>query len=319
VRTRLALVSVFPLLALVATSPAGATEHGEGVDVVWSAPRDCPTSAELRERVTTRVPGDAVVRARGRVEHIADHWALALEIETASSRGERALEAPTCDALASSAAVVIAMSVAPPAVAPAPAPSPMLVPTPAPASDRVTPAMPDRAAPDESRPRFLVRGHGIGDSGTLPATAFGGGLAFGVRIVPDIIVEAGANLFASQDGTVGGTPARGASFTLMAAGVRACWALTRRIELAPCLGVEVERLSAAGFGAVKTADASAVTWSPEGTLALRVPIAGPLSLRAGLAALVPMSRQSFVINAAGTVHRPELVAFRAWLGPEVRF
>ena len=32
-----------------------------------------------------------------------------------------------------------------------------------------------------------------------------------------------------------------------------------------------------------------------------------------------MSRQSFVINASGTVHRSDAVALRAWLGPEVRF
>ena len=316
-RTRLALVIPFALgVACLAPSRASATEPGEGVDIAWSAPGDCPTSAELRRRVTSRVPGDAIVHARGRVEHVADHFRLALDIETKSSRGERTLEAPTCDALASSAAVVIAMSVAPAPSAPAPAPALAPALAPAPPLDRVLePSPPSR----ESRPRFLARGQLIGDSGTLPSTAIGGGLAFGVRVASELLVEAGANLFASQDGTVGGTPQRGASFTLLAAGVRACWSLTRRIEVAPCLGIEVERLSATGFGAAKVAEVSSLTWSPEGALAVRLPIAGPFALRAGLGALVPMSRQSFVINAAGTVHRPEIVALRAWAGPEVRF
>jgi hypothetical protein len=286
------------------------------VDIEWTAAGDCPTSADLRGRVTARVPGDAVVRARGRAERVDDHWRLALDIETTSSRGERTLEAPTCDALASSAAVVIAMSVAPPSPAAAPpAPPAMAAPAPAPAPDRVT----ESPRPDEPPSRFLVRGQVIGDAGTLPSTAIGGGLAFGVRIIRELTVEAGANLFASQDGTVDASPARGASFTLLTAGVRGCWSLTRRIELAPCLGIDVERLSASGFGAAKVADATSVTWSPEALLALRLPIAGPIALRAGLGALLPMSRQSFVINAAGTVHRADAVAFRAWTGPEVQF
>ncbi len=308
-----------PITALVATTASAAqprAAEATGVDVQWSATASCPSSVELRSRVTTRVPADAVVHARGRVERVADHWRLALDIETTSSHGERTLEAPTCDALATSAAVVIAMSVAPPA----PTPTPTLAPAPAPAP---APAGPDRVTEQptrpEARPRFLARGHLIGDSGTLPGTALGGGLAFGARVIGDLSVEASANRFASQDGTVGGTPARGASFTLLAAGLRACWSLTRRVELAPCVGIDVERLSASGFGAAKVSDASAVTWSPEALLAVGLPIAGPISLRAGLGALLPMSRQAFVINAVGTVHRPEVVAFRAWAGPEVRF
>ena len=304
VRMRLALVVLTSSAALLATPRASARETSEGVDIVWSAPGDCPTSADLLRRVAPRVPGDAVVRARGRVEHLADQWRLTLDIETPSSRGERTLEAPTCDALASSAAVVIAMS-ATPAPAPAPAPAP----------DRVT----DPTSPDRNDARFLVRGQLIGDSGTLPSTAVGGGLAFGMRILPALSVEAGGSLFAPQDGTVGGTPARGASFALLAANVRACVSLTRRIELAPCLGIDVERLSATGFGAAKVSEASSLTWSPEATLAVRFPIAGPISVRGGFGALLPMSRQSFVINAAGPVHQPAIVALRAWAGPEVRF
>lgn len=302
----------FLIASLLATSGASALGAADGVDVTWTAPGECPSSADLQERVTARLPGASAVRARGRVERAtSSSWRLALDIETPSSRGERTLEAPTCDALASSAAVVIAMSIAPPPEAP---PAPTLASS---APDRAA----EQPAPTPSpalAKRFLVRGHLIGDTGTLPKAALGGGLALGVRVVRDLSLEATANLFAAQDATVDGTT-RGASFTLLSAGLRACWSLSRRVELTPCLGVAVDRTSATGFGAARVTDASSLTWSPEALLALGIPVAGPLAVRAGLGAQAAMSRQSFVINAFGTVHRADAVALRAWLGPEVRF
>jgi hypothetical protein len=159
----------------------------------------------------------------------------------------------------------------------------------------------------------------------LPSAAVGGGLAVGVRLVSELTVEANADLFGSQDATVEASPigvtgnARGASFSLFTAGARACFALTHGFELAPCVGVEVARIGASGFGAAKVADADSVTWGPDAILSGRLPVAGPLSIRVGLGAFVPISRQSFVINAAGTVHQASAVALRTWVGPEVRF
>jgi hypothetical protein len=142
-----------------------------------------------------------------------------------------------------------------------------------------------------------------------------------------LTLEASADLFGSQDGTVdtsaagAASGARGASFGLFTAGARACFALTPRlgVEVAPCLGFEVARIGASGFGAAKVSDADSVTWGPEALVAARIPVAGPVSVRIGLGAFVPISRQSFVINAAGTVHQPGAVALRTMAGPEVRF
>ena len=86
----------------------------ERVDVRWSAPRDCPSSAELTRRTVARVPEGQHVHAVGRVTKIGVKYKLQLEIDSALSKGERNLEADGCDALATSAAVVIAMSVTPP-------------------------------------------------------------------------------------------------------------------------------------------------------------------------------------------------------------
>lgn len=336
-----AVVGSFAALGWLAPSSAHADE---GVDVTWSAPEGCPSSADLQRRVTARLPDDATVHARGRVEKRGGRYRLALDIATSSSRGERALEASTCEALASSAAVVIAMSVAPAsarddeaaaaaaasmtttateatatnsgAAVPAPPPAPASAPPVTPAPDRG--ATPPRRS-GEREARFSIRAHVAGDAGLLPAAAVGGGLALGVVVLRDLSLEAGADFYASQDATVSGSPGRGASFQLLAASARACWTLTHGIEVAPCAGVEVVRIAGSGFGAVKVADAESLTWGPEAVLTARLPVAGPLSLRLGLGGFVPMSRQSFVINASGTVHQPGAVALRTWLGPEVRF
>lgn len=328
------------LASMVSLVPLRA-DADEGVDVAWTAPDECPSSAELRRRITTRVPGDAAVRARGRVEKHGGRYRLALDIASASSRGERALEASTCEALASSAAVVIAMSVAPApsrddqaaattTASAAPSAPAAASPPAAPATSTATTTAPPSARADRSnasaspragerRSHFLVRAQVAGDAGLLPSAAVGGGLAVGVIALRDLTVEASASLFGSQDGTVSGTPARGASFNLVSAAARACWTLTRGIELAPCVGFELARISASGFGAATVSDAASVTWGPEALVAARIPVAGPLSVRVGVGGFAPMSRQSFVINAAGTVHQPAFVALRTFLGPEVRF
>ena len=317
-----ATLAVAASVASVRGASAQPAADAPSIDIAWSAPDECPPSAELARRVTTRLPPDAAVRARGRVDKRAGRYHLTLEITTASSRGERALDAATCEALASSAAVVIAISAAPTTPDPAPSssspppPPPPPLPPPLPPSDRPS----EIASPaDSAAPRLLARAHIAGDAGLLPRAAVGGGLAIGFLALRSLSVEAGANLWAPQDGTVPGAPTLGASFALFSADARACLALTRGIELAPCLGIEVARISASGFGAAKLADASALTWGPEALLTGRLAIAGPVSVRIGLGAFVPISRQSFVINAAGTVHRPGAVALRTWAGPEVRF
>jgi len=84
-------------------------------------------------------------------------------------------------------------------------------------------------------------------------------------------------------------------------------------------GFEVARIGASGFGAAKVSDADSVTWGPDAILAGRIPVAGPSRFASGSGRCWPISRQSFVINAAGTVHQPAVVALRTFAGPEVRF
>jgi hypothetical protein len=247
---------------------------------------------------------------------------IAISVAPASSHDGEASAAGTTGATGAAAASSEPTDAAAPA---SPAPAPAAAAGSSTTTTTPTPATPAAERPNEAKPRateplrFLVRAQLAGDAGLLPAAAVGGGLAVGLVIVRDLGIEASANVFGSQDGTIGGTPERGASFGLLSAGARACWTLTHGIEVAPCLGVEIARISASGFGAAQVSDAAAVTWGPEALLAGRIPVTGPISVRVGIGGFAPISRQSFVINAAGTVHQPAVVALRTFAGPEVRF
>lgn len=351
------LTSTGLLVAILATTARAAARDesdvsvGETIALVWSAPRECPTVEELRARVLSCLPAGADVRARGAVERTSRRYRLRLEIEAAAgngARGERVLEAASCDELASAAAAVLAMSQAsvavtpasppalastsPPASANAPLPepppivsTPVRTPASAPDAAEVSPERPPLRASSRSKMaenwRVSARVQGIVDAGTLPVASAGGGIAVGVAPTPNLLLEVAGNAWIAQDGRLDGDTSRGATFELYAASARGCITVARpaSIALAPCVGVEVARLAATGFGAVKVADVTAVTWAPEGAVLASVPLVGPVSARVGLGAAIPIARRSFVITSSGTVHTPAAVALRAWFGPEVRF
>lgn len=318
------LLSFFAASAAVSSALAPRVARAdERVAVEWTAPRECPSSAELASRTSSRVPPETSVRARGRVTKVGAKYKLLLEID---ARGERALESESCDQLATSAAVVIAMSVASKNEEPEPAPAPVPAPaaSPAPAAPAASP-VPSRERdvaqprPPADRGTVTLRPELVVDSGLLPSFGAGGGGAIGVGLARRLHLEAHAGAFASQDAHASSDASKGGTFSLFAGGARACWSVTADVEIAPCAGVVIARLAASGFGAAKVAEGDAVTWGPEAGAAVLVPIAGPVGLRAGAFALVPISRQSFVITARGEVHEPAAVSVRAFVGPEVRF
>ncbi len=294
--------SLFACALVVASVAAAHAAQAQGPE------REC-TPASLP-------PDPPGVKTRARIEKIGSHYRATLDIESARSRGERVLEAESCEALAKSAAVVVAMAVAPEreepeASEPAPPPPPAPAQPAADDRDRVTPPSRDRGA------HVGLRVEAVADSAMMPSLAPGGGIALGLDPIERLHLELHGAIFAAQEGRVDAE--RGATFSLFSAGARACWALTRGVEIAPCAGVAIDRLGAAAFGAQKVGDGSAIVVAPEGLVALRLPIAGPIDLRAGIGALAPISRQSFVITARGTVHEVPAIAIRGFLGPEVHF
>jgi hypothetical protein len=299
------------LASLLLAAPAAADER-DPLALEWTAPKECPPGSVVRARALERIPANSAgMFARGRVMRAQGRYRLALEIE---ARGDRVLEASTCDALASSAAVVLAMSAAP-SEPPAPAPLPPAPPPPA------------TEEPDEPLPRdvprevFNLRAHVIHDTGILPSHALGGGFAFGADPIAHLHLEVAASLFAAQNGYSEIDSTRGARFSMMSLDARACWGLTQKDELAACLGIDVMSVKASGIGNETdlTYDANAIAWGPDVGLAVRIPLAKAVALRISASVFMPTAREAFAIRGLGRLHRPEAVVFRTFVGPEVRF
>lgn len=283
------------------------------VAVTASAPR---AGAEGDCASTAMPPDPPGVKTRAKIEKVGGRYRATLDIETARARGERVLEADSCEALARSTAVVVAMAVAPeqkeatPPTAPAPT-----------AVERQA----ERQAEPDAAPRkasdgaasVALRVEAAADSALLPSLAAGGGLALGVRATDKLRFEARAAMFAQQEERA--FDDRGANFSLASGGARACYALTHDVELAPCAGIDVSAVGASGFGAQRVTEGTAWVVSPEALLAFRVPLPGPISVVAAAGVLAPLSRESFVITGRGTVHEIPSVLARAFVGPEVRF
>ena len=159
---------------------------------------------------------------------------------------------------------------------------------------------------------------GATDGTTLPAAALGGRV--GLAWTPGRIrVELGGSFFSSQSKTTA-TSAAGARFNLLVAGARGCWALLQgAVEISPCAGVDVQSVSAKGFGATQNYDASGAWLSAAGGALVRVPLASWFALRADADAIVPFSRPTFVVEGDGAVHRPSTIGARAGIGAELLF
>ena len=132
-------------------------------------------------------------------------------------------------------------------------------------------------------------------------------------------LELAGSVFSAQSQTTA-TSAAGARFNLLVAGARGCWALLHgAVELSPCAGVDVQAMSAKGFGAPQNYDANGAWMSAGAGALVRVPLASWLALRAEIDAIVPFSRPTFVVEGDGAVHRPSAIGARAGIGAELLF
>jgi len=346
-----ALAAVTPFALTALAEPARAP-----VDLEWKIPAggECPDAAYVRGEVSrllgeAPVPEEKRVRARAEVWRGEDAtWHLKLAVSGAAT-GERSVDAGTCRAIADATALVLALAidpervatrsgaVAPPsaassapssqptpsASAPPPAPAPSPSPPPASAAPAPTRApAPVRPPPGPPRtPPFFVRAEGAMDLGTLPVLAPGVGGAIGWRPGRLGLSLSGAYFPAVHKLSPGSRTAGGA-FDLAAFGARACFAFpidASPVELAPCAGLDVDRVSGAAYG-VRFPSSGDAVWpaiAAGGELGLH--LSELLALRLGLEAAVPFSQPSFVIDAVGVIHQPFVVAGRVKLGVEIRF
>jgi hypothetical protein len=344
-------------LALVATAPLGAARaEVPRLSLRWSAPPGCPSEARVVSEVD-RLLGKSAARPREplRVSAMIDEdppGRFRVSLETRGEGGPRlrVLHASSCQALADAAAVIIALAIDPEAVAAAPEPPPpALPPSPPPA---LPPAAPPSPAPSSPRPLssrppparvsprglvsarpprppparrasvpvlFHVQGWVLGDVGSLPGASFAAGGALGLSVA-SFRIEAGAGAFPSRAAVIVNRPTAGGDVSLVLGSLGACRDVlsSRRFEIAPCLGAELGRLHAEGFGVSSPASGSAL-WSAlkAGGSFSWVPVSRfALSLR--LDAVVPLARPAFVLDNVGPVFRSGPVAGRIGLGIEAR-
>lgn len=322
--------------ALLATSPLGAARaEGPRLSLRWSAPAGCPSQARVIAEVD-RLLGASGARPREPLQVTATvdedpPGRFRVSLETAGEGGPRVrvLHASSCQALADAAAVIIALAIDPAAVASAPEPPPPAappapppLPPPPPPRPFVPPPRPRTAPPpprDSVPLRFHVAAWVLGDIGSLPGVSFAAGGALGLSIA-SWRIEAGAGAFPSRAAVIANRPTAGGDVSLILGSVGACRDILPkgRFEIAPCAGVELGRLHAAGFGISNPTSGDAL-WSAfkAGGLFAWAPM-DRFALVLRLDVVVPFARPSFVLDNVGPVFRSGPVAGRLGLGVEAR-
>ncbi|WP_437785588.1 hypothetical protein [Sorangium sp. So ce1097] len=347
---RRALTAVsFLFFVTLAVRAGAAQEHP--ISLSWQAPDTCPSRAAVLQEIDRllgggqRTNGRQRFVARAQVTRAGDgRFELMLRTESPDGEGERALSAPTCEALAGAAALVIALgfdpaavateaaaasSAGPPSSSPV-APAPTLPPRAPPSSVQpaatapVLPAAPpsSMAKPAASRERF-----GLGAGAGL-------GLDVGALDGPVAVIRAWATLFVARhrfDAALSYVPTTpiaapdrataGGRFTLVAGAASACLALLSwtRATAAACAGLELGQISAKGYGVTRPREGEALWIAPQAKLDLTFVLASPLALRLDAGAEAPLGRRPFVLENVGVVHEPSPLVGRAGLGAEIHF
>jgi hypothetical protein len=253
-------------------------------------------------------------------------WQASLTLDVRGARTERRFRAESCGAIAAATAVIIAIAMEDASEAP-PNPSPALPP-----QDREKPppiAAPTMAVDWTSRPFVMM--NGLVDWDTMPSSpAFGFEVAVGWGWSAErwrLRWVAGADLFPSHPpadapyiGTVNG------DFWMLGVSGRGCLGVRiSRLEIGPCLGVELDAMHASDAGRANPGLPSLTTqthyWlSLLGSIAAswNVSAAMDVVLRADL--VVPTRRRVFGLqqNVLDDYQVPAH-AFRGALGIEVRF
>src|SRR5690348_13371307 len=100
------------LTALLSAPAARAAEPATAaLDLTWSAPAECPMRDDVMREVERILGGGAPRRARARADVMklgAERWQVRLVTEVDGAAGERAIEASTCEQLASATALILA-------------------------------------------------------------------------------------------------------------------------------------------------------------------------------------------------------------------
>jgi hypothetical protein len=299
-RDSTASMRVLPLVCSIAIGQI-ALSHAhaaEQLELEWSAPAGCPDRQSVlravSERLGDRAAQGSPLSASGEIEATPAGFALQLRAQG----GERQLEAASCQELAESAAVILALLIDPQAAAP---PS---------------------AASEPGPPIWgLVRAELVGDLGLLPSLSFGPGVALGIGIAGSSLELSGTYLPAQDLSSPSGSEKVG-DLRVFAGRLSFCQVLFSPLGLAPCLGVEYAQLTGAGS---ETAlqdgqPVNAPLWSLQLAARLSVPLGGAFVFMFELGAGLPFRVAAFTLVPGGpAAHETSEVLGRVRSGLELRF
>jgi hypothetical protein len=315
----------------LALAPAPAA--GERLALRWTAPAGCPSATEVQAEVA-RLLGDRTGRT-GRdlavTAEVAEARPGEWSVRLAEGAHERVVRGASCPAVAAAAAVILALMIDPTAevepapalppaswpVAPASAPAPPPHPPAAPSPPVILPAP---APPATAWPRSWSAGAWASvDAGSLPGAAAGFGVGGALGLGRQQLTAA-FEAWPSDAGSTAEKTAAGGRFDLLVGVLGTCRTLlTGRLELAPCVAVELGRLHARGYGVAAPGEGSSVWVAGRGGVRAGWRLTTRLNVVLRADAVVPFERPSFVLVNVGPVHRPAAVAGRAGLGLEARF
>jgi hypothetical protein len=206
--------------------------------------------------------------------------------------GERVLEHARCEVLADSVAVVIALTV----------------------------ATPEDEARKDAAARLSVAASAYVSAlfGMLPKPAFGVGAALALEAASLRFELRGA--FQLPQSTTFETMPLGAEFRAVSFAARGCWLPSAgAFALGPCIGADVQHVTATGFGGEVMLSGHATSWGPALGAFGRVRLAETFGIVVVAEGAVPISRQHFVYPDVGVLHRAALVTVQLLMAAEVHF
>lgn len=305
---------IVALVAIALGSPRLAAAQTKPMVVIWNAPPGCPTAAHVEAEVENNLaragaapaPVVAMVSVSGPTD---GRWQSSLLFQVGFTRAERRFEAESCDAIASAAALVIALWAEG---------RPDVPPPTAPARDSETPPIAPPVAP--ARTPFVLMLNGVLDWGTMPDSPGGGMEAAGGPIwtFPGwrLRTLAGLGFFPNRR-----TPLMGvieqADFELVELSGRACATVVmNRFELGPCAGGELAVMHGSG---TNLQNGTQPWFSLLGSVMASWSISPTVAVFGRAEVVLPTTRSSFAVPYGNVVYQVPAVAVRGALGLELRF
>ena len=318
----------------MSTQPA----ESAGLSLRWEAPAECDDADAVRAAFAQHVEQDPqAVDAVGRVRVEADGYRLALEVTTREGTTSRLVRAPSCDALAESAGLLLAVAAErvdadpsspaipepetqPPASEPEQTPEPKPEPTPAPPEREPVAVAPQPAPEPEPAAlpvRFGLRVDGVVQAFRLLPRVVGGGVAGAFSVLGRRWrAELRGQYFAPQprdypDLAVGGR------FDLWTVGAAGCWQPGGATVSVPlCAGAELGGLRGQATAVDLPGESTALFAGGTLDVALLYAPTSWLALRLGVGGVVSAARPRFHVRGQNTVFRGGPGALRASAGVE---